>query len=89
MPTIDGKVKYEVPSGTQTGTVFRLRNKGIKSLRGSGKGDQYVRVKIEVPKKLSEKQRDLLEQFAAEMGEKQESDKKGFFGKMKDAFKDN
>jgi len=88
VPTIDGKVKYEVPEGTQTGTVFRLRNKGIKNLRGSGKGDQYVRVKIEVPKKLTEKQRTILRQFAEEMGEKNEADKKGFFGKMKDAFKD-
>lgn len=70
MPTIDGKVKYEVPEGTQTGTVFRLRNKGIKNLRGAGRGDQYVRVKIEVPKKLTEKQRNILVQFANEMGEK-------------------
>ena len=88
VPTIEGKVKYDVPEGTQTGTVFRLKNKGIKNLRGAGKGDQYVRVKIEVPKKLSEKQRNILEQFANEMGEKVDNDKKGFFGKMKDAFKD-
>ena len=88
VPTIEGKVKYEVPEGTQTGTVFRLKNKGIKNLRGAGKGDQYVRVKIEVPKKLSDKQRNILEQFANEMGEKVDNDKKGFFGKMKDAFKD-
>ena len=88
VPTIEGKVKYDVPEGTPTGTVFRLKNKGIKNLRGAGKGDQYVRVKIEVPKKLSEKQRNILEQFANEMGEKVDNDKKGFFGKMKDAFKD-
>jgi molecular chaperone DnaJ len=88
VPTIDGKVKYEVPEGTQTGTVFRLKNKGIKNLRGGGRGDQYVRVKIEVPKKLTEKQKSILVQFANEMGEKPDNDKKGFFGKMKDAFKD-
>lgn len=89
VPTIEGKVKYEVPEGTQTGTVFRLKNKGIKNLRGVGKGDQYVRVKIEVPKRLTEKQRSMLEEFAKEMGEQQEKeDKKGFFGKMKDALKD-
>lgn len=85
VPTIEGKVKYEVPEGTQTGTVFRLKNKGIKNLRGVGKGDQYVRVKIEVPKKLTEKQKSLLEEFALEMGEQQDKDeKKGLFGKMKD-----
>ncbi len=91
VPTIEGKVKYGVPEGTQTGTVFRLKNKGIKNLRGSGKGDQYVRVKVIVPKKLTDKQKSLLQQFAAEMGEKEEKndgDKKGFFGKVKDAFKE-
>ncbi len=89
VPTLEGKVKYEVPEGTQTGTVFRLKNKGIKNLRGSGKGDQYVRVKVEIPKKLTEKQKAALQEFAKEMGENQEKDeKKGFFGKMKDAFKD-
>lgn len=86
--TLEGKVKYEVPEGTQPGTVFRLKNKGIKNLRGAGKGDQYVRIKIDVPKKLTEKQKTILEQFAEEMGEKPDNDKKGFFGKMKDAFKD-
>ena len=90
VPTIEGKVKYEIPEGTQTGTVFRLKNKGIKNLRGSGKGDQYVRVKVTVPKKLTEKQKSLLEEFAAEMGEKEtkSDDKKGFFDKVKDAFKE-
>lgn len=88
VPTIEGKVKYDVPEGTQTGTVFRLKNRGIKNLRGSGKGDQYVRVKVSIPKKLTDKQKSLLEVFAMEMGEKPDNDKKGFFGKMKDAFKE-
>lgn len=86
VPTLEGKVKYEVPEGTQTGTVFRLKNKGIKNLRGTGKGDQYVKVKIQVPKKLSEKQKKMLEEFAKELGENTEGYKKGFFDKMKDAF---
>lgn len=91
VPTLEGKVKYDIPEGTQTGTVFRLRGKGIKHLRGSGKGDQYVRVKIIVPKKLTEKQKSILEEFASDIGEYKEKndDKKGFFGKMKDAFKDS
>ena len=91
VPTLEGKVKYDIPEGTQTATVFRLKNKGIKNLRGSGKGDQYVRVKVTVPKKLTDKQKSILEQFAVEMGEKEDkldNDKKGFFGKVKDAFKE-
>lgn len=88
VPTLDGKVKYDVPEGTQTGTVFRLRGKGIKNLRGSNKGDQYVRVKVEVPKKLNEKQKSILMQFAQECGEIHDNEKKGFFDKIKDSFKE-
>lgn len=89
VPTLEGKVKYDIPEGMQPGTVFRLKNKGIKNLRGSSKGDQYVRVKITVPKKLTDKQKELLKEFAKEYGEDADKDdKKGFFGKMKDAFKD-
>lgn len=94
VPSIDGKIKHEIPSGTQTGTVFRFKGKGIKNLRGSDKGDQYVRVKVEVPKKLTDKQKHILEQFEVEMGEKVErSDKKRPFGKflkdIKDTFEDS
>ena len=88
VPTLEGKVKYEVPSGTQTGTIFRLKNRGIKNVRGSNKGDQYVKVKVEVPKKLTDKQRTILEQFAAECGETNDNEKKGFFDKIKDSFKE-
>ncbi len=86
VPTLEGKVKYNVPEGTQTGTVFRLKNKGIPHLRGGGKGDQYVRIVIETPKKLSDKQKEMLLLFAKESGEKIEPQKKGFIDKMKDAF---
>ena len=65
VPTLDGKVRYTIPEGTQTGTVFRLRGKGISNLRGSGRGDQFVTVNIAVPTSLSDEQRDLLQQFAA------------------------
>lgn len=85
VPTLEGKVKYKVPEGTQTGTVFRLKGKGVQNLRGNGKGDQYVKVKVEVPKKLTEKQRKILVEFATEFGEEIE-EKKGFFGKIKDSF---
>ena len=64
VPTLDGKVKYTVPEGTQTGSVFRLKSKGIPFLRGNGRGDQYVKVNIDVPKKLNEKQKAILREFA-------------------------
>lgn len=60
MPTIDGRVEYKVPEGTQTGTMFRMRGKGIQNVNGRGRGDQYVRVNIEVPKNLTDKQKKLL-----------------------------
>ena len=63
--TLDGKVKYSIPEGTQTGTVFRLRGKGVHNLRGSGRGDQYVTVNVTVPKGLSSQQKELLRQYAA------------------------
>jgi len=65
VPTLDGKVKYSIPEGTQPGTVFRLRGKGIQNLRGSGRGDQYVTVNIVVPKGLSSEQKELLREYAA------------------------
>ncbi|WDV44551.1 molecular chaperone DnaJ [Clostridiaceae bacterium M8S5] len=86
VPTLDGKVKYKIPEGTQTGTVFRLKNKGIQSLRGYGRGDQYVKVNIEVPKNLNNTQKDILREFAKETGVKVYEQKKGFFDKVKDMF---
>lgn len=85
VPTLDGKVKYTMPEGTQTGAVFRLRTKGIPYLRGNGRGDQYVKVSVEVPKKLNEKQKELLRQFADVSGDEVHEQRKGFFDKMKDA----
>lgn len=76
VPTLDGKVRYSIPEGTQTGTVFRLRGKGIQSLRGSGRGDQYVTVTVAVPTGLSEEQKELLRQFDALITPKQQELKK-------------
>ena len=67
--TIDGPVKLTIPEGTQSGTVFRLRGKGIPYLRGSGRGDQYVTVNVAVPKGLSSAQKEALRAFARSMGE--------------------
>ena len=76
VPTLDGKVKYAIPEGTQTGTVFRLRGKGITNLRGGGRGDQFVTVRVEVPTGLSAQQKDLLKQFAETLGETRTGKKK-------------
>jgi DnaJ-class molecular chaperone len=64
--TVDGKIKIRVPAGTQPNTLIRLSGKGVKHVRGSGKGDHYVRIKITIPKKLSNKQKELLEEFEKE-----------------------
>ena len=85
--TLDGKVKMNIPEGTPSGTVFRIRGKGIPYLRGSGRGDQFVTVNVEIPKNLSSSQKELLKQFAASMGEldgvKAAGSSSGIFGKKK------
>ncbi|WZL74624.1 molecular chaperone DnaJ [Clostridiaceae bacterium 35-E11] len=86
VPTLDGKIKYKIPEGTQSGTIFRIKGKGIPNLRGYGRGDHYVKVIVEIPKKLNEKQKELLKKFAEVMGEDVHEQRKTFFGKVKDAF---
>ncbi len=76
VPTLDGKVKYSIPEGTQTGTVFRLRGKGITNLRGGGRGDQFVTVRVETPTGLNSQQKDLLKQLAESMGDSKTGKKK-------------
>jgi len=87
VPTLDGKVKYKVAEGTQSGTVFRLKGKGVPHLRTGARGDQYVKVVVEVPRSLSEKQKEILRDFAKETGEEVHEQKKGFFEKVKDKLK--
>ena len=60
MPTLDGKVKYSIPAGTQTGTTFRLRGKGIKYLRQDLHGDLFVKMNVQIPRKLTEQQKQLI-----------------------------
>lgn len=86
VPTLDGKVKLRIPEGTQSGVTLRLKEKGIPHLRGHGRGDQHVRVKVVTPKKLTERQRELLREFARLGGEDVNPEEKGFFKKVKDAF---
>ncbi len=83
IPTIDGKVKYAIPEGTQSGTVFRLRGKGIPVLNGRGRGDQYVTVSIETPKGLNKEQKEALRKFSETLGENNYEKRKSFFGKKK------
>lgn len=85
IPTIDGKVEYDLPEGTQTGTTFRLREKGIPYLRGNGRGNQYVTVKVEVPKNLTGKQKETLKELFDE--DKNYKQRKSFMDKMKDFLK--
>ena len=67
VPTIDGKVTLKIPSETQTGKMFRLRSKGVKSVRGGGIGDLICRVEIETPIKLNKEQKELLKKFSASL----------------------
>ena len=82
--TIDGPVKYNLPEGTQTGTTFRLRGKGIPSLNGRGRGDQYVTVTVRTPTGLTAEQKDALRTFGEAMGE---TEKKGDPGSGKETSK--
>ncbi|NLF79919.1 MAG: molecular chaperone DnaJ [Clostridia bacterium] len=81
VPTLDGAVKLDIPEGTQTATTFRLRGRGFPKLRGYGRGDQYVKVKVVTPTHLNAEQKEILRRLGDGTGD----DKKGFFGKI---FKD-
>ncbi len=86
IPTLTEKVKLKIPAGTQTGTFFRLKGKGVPHLRGSGQGDQHVRVTIVTPTGLTDEQRDLLRQFAKLGGEQGHSESQSLFDRFKKAF---
>ena len=83
IPSIDGKVKYDIPEGTQSGTTFRLKGKGIPALNGRGRGDQYVTVYIETPRNLNREQKEALKKFAEAVGENNYEERKSFFRKFK------
>ena len=86
VPTLDKPIRYTVPEGTQPGTVFRIKGQGIQYLRGSGKGDLYVTVGVEVPRKLTDRQKELLRQFEGTVTGREYERKKSFFDHMKTAF---
>ncbi len=86
VPTLDGKVNMSIPEGTQTGKVFRLRGKGFPGLDGGGRGDQLVEVVVETPVRLSDRQRELLVEFAEISGDDVHPEKQSFFDRLKNLF---
>ena len=99
VPTLEGRIKFTIPAGVQSGARFRLKGKGVKGMRSYGKGDQYVTVIVETPKNLTNEQRQLFEKLADSLerfdgqstkgARRQEKKKEGFFDKMKDLFTDD
>lgn len=87
VPTVHGKVKLKIPAGTQTGTTFRIKGKGAPRLRGTGQGDQHVKVNIVTPKNLNSKQVELLREFAKASDISITEEDGSFFNKVKDVFK--
>jgi molecular chaperone DnaJ len=87
VPTVDGLQELSIPAGTQSGQAFRMRDLGVPHLGGSGRrGDQIVVVNVAIPKKLNDRQRELLEELAATMGDdvSPTEDEDGWLGKVKD-----
>ncbi len=86
VPTLDGDTAFSIGEGTETGSTFKIKGKGLQSLKSRYKGDLYFTVKIKVPKKLDEKQKAALKYYADTMGESYSESDKSFFGRVKDAF---
>jgi len=83
VPTIDTKIKLKIPEGTQNGKVFRLKGKGIPNVNGYGRGDQYINVKVEVPRKLTNEQRSLLQKYAEATGIDAHPEAKRFWARVR------
>jgi molecular chaperone DnaJ len=87
IPTLNGRVKINIPAGIQSGKILRLRGKGIKHLNGAGSGDQLVIVNLFTPTKLSAEEKKIFQQLAKCEGVKPKEHDRSFFNKVKDAFK--
>ena len=88
-PTIDGKIELKIPEGTQSGAILKVKGKGIPVLRGEGRGDEFVKVKVLTPKNLSKRQKELLQEFESGGNDsKNHPEKKSFFDKLKEVFTD-
>ena len=86
VPSIDGKLSYTIPSGTQPGTIFRLKGKGMPNVRSGRYGDLFVKVKLEVPRNLSDEQKKLIRQMSDSLTADSYKEKKSFGEKIKDFF---
>lgn len=86
VPTLDGKVSYSIHEGTQPGDVFKLKGKGIPNLNGRGRGDQYVRMVIEIPRNLSSKQKEKVKELGDSLTDKNLSKSKSFRDMLKRLF---
>ncbi len=89
VPTLDGKVELKIHEGTQPGDVFKLKGKGIVGLNSRSRGDQYVKVTVEVPKFLTEKQKECLRQFDSQSSDRNYQKRRSFFSTIKDLFNNN
>lgn len=87
VPTLDGQVTMKIPEGTQPGKVMRIKGKGVASLRTKQRGDQLVRIKVVIPTKLNEKQKEALRKFECVSGDCINPEEKSFMNKVKDFFK--
>jgi len=86
IPTLDGEYKLKVPEGTQSGTVLRVRGKGVQSIRGGGKGDLHVQVRVQTPSKLTKRQRDLLAELGGTSAVDNKPEPRSLFEKVKEIF---
>jgi molecular chaperone DnaJ len=86
IPTLEGEATIKIAEGTQTGTSFRLRHKGVPVLNGGGRGDLYVEVKVHTPTKLTRRQRELLQELDAISGIENKIEKRSLLSKVKDMF---
>lgn len=87
VPTLDGPVDMKVPAGTQSGKVLRLRDKGVPNLRGAGRGDEHVVIKVLTPQNLNQRQKELLKEFGEISGDKVNPEQKSFLDNLKNLFK--
>ena len=86
VPTLEGKVSMKIPAGTQSGRIFRLKEKGVEDVHGRGKGDELVRVIVDIPTRLTAEQRKAIEEYARASGE-DVAGQESFTDKIKKAFK--
>jgi len=86
IPTMEGETTIKVPEGTQTGTTFRLRNKGVPVLNGSGRGDLYVEVKVQTPSRLNKRQRELLQELEGTLNLENRPERRSLMSKVKEIF---